>query len=92
MKYRGSKIYKIVGMTGWTKVREIAACFRKLEIGELQKTATDNLIPYKKVGGYLPTADTRTVMTSALYLLNSTQVSLVGRIYVETCCQGFWKT
>lgn len=78
-------------MTGRTRVREIAACFRKLEIGELQKTATDNLIPYSG-SGYLPTADTRTVMTSALYLLNSTQVSLVGRIYVETCCQGFWKT
>ena len=58
-------------MTGRTKVREITASFRKLQIRELQKTARGEITPYKEVGEYLSTADTRAVMTSAFYLLNA---------------------
>lgn len=61
-------------MSGRTKVREITASFRKLEIRELQKTARDDITSYKEVGEYLPTADTGAVVTS-LYLLNNAGVS-----------------
>ena len=72
MKYNTrNQIYKIVGRTGRTKGRETTASFRKLEIRELQKTARGEITPYKEVGECLSTADTRAVMTSALYLLNA---------------------
>lgn len=43
------QIYKIIGMSGRTKLREITASFRKLEIRELQKTARDDITSYKEV-------------------------------------------
>lgn len=67
-------------MTRGTKVRATAACFRTLEIGELQKTATaDMTAGVEDVGCYLPPADARRVIPSTIHPLNSAQMPLIGR-------------